>query len=206
VDATFVDVPRQRNSREENETIKEGNVPQEWQTPENAHKLAQKDTDARWAKKGSETHYGYKDHVKADEESKLIVEYVVGDAAEHDSQAMEELIDGKDQVIYADSAYVGQEMHKRIQERHKGISLRVHKKGNKNKPLTTEEKEENRQKSQHRSRVEHIFGYMTNSMNGIFIRTIGYSRARFQIGMKNLAYNLMRYAYLMATKKEAVSV
>jgi hypothetical protein len=40
-------------------------VPEEWQTPENAHKLAQKDTDARWAKKGDETHYGYKDHVKA---------------------------------------------------------------------------------------------------------------------------------------------
>jgi hypothetical protein len=51
VDATFVEVPRQRNSREDNKTIKEGNVPEEWQKPENAAKLAQKDTDARWTKK-----------------------------------------------------------------------------------------------------------------------------------------------------------
>ncbi|MBR1737696.1 MAG: transposase, partial [Firmicutes bacterium] len=30
VDATFVDVPRQRNTRKENAAIKEGKVPEEW--------------------------------------------------------------------------------------------------------------------------------------------------------------------------------
>ena len=49
VDATFVDAPRQRNTREENKTIKEGEIPEGW--AENAHKMAQKDTDARWTKK-----------------------------------------------------------------------------------------------------------------------------------------------------------
>jgi hypothetical protein len=52
VDATFVEAPRQRNSREENEKIKNGEIPEEWKKPENADKLAQKDTDARWTKKG----------------------------------------------------------------------------------------------------------------------------------------------------------
>jgi hypothetical protein len=47
VDATFVDAPRQRNSRDENKTIKEGEIPTEWKKPENVHKLEQKDTDAR---------------------------------------------------------------------------------------------------------------------------------------------------------------
>ncbi|HCB95798.1 MAG TPA: hypothetical protein DEP65_09470 [Ruminococcus sp.] len=51
VDATFVDVPHQRNSREENKQIKNGEIPEEWGKAENAHKLAQKDTDARWTKK-----------------------------------------------------------------------------------------------------------------------------------------------------------
>ena len=51
IDATFVEVPRQRNSREENATIKSGQVPKEWKTPENVNKLEQKDTDARWTKK-----------------------------------------------------------------------------------------------------------------------------------------------------------
>ncbi len=40
MDASFVDVPRQRNTREENKTIKEGGVPESWELPENAHKLA----------------------------------------------------------------------------------------------------------------------------------------------------------------------
>ncbi len=63
VDATFVDTPRQRNTREENKAIKSGNIPEEWKenTPKTAHKLSQKDTDARWTIKGGKKHYGYKD-------------------------------------------------------------------------------------------------------------------------------------------------
>ena len=45
VDASFVKVPRQRNTREENKHIKEtGTVPHEWKVK--PHKLAQKDVDA----------------------------------------------------------------------------------------------------------------------------------------------------------------
>jgi IS5 family transposase len=106
VDATFVEAPRQRNTRDENQQIKEGNIPEDWEEPENVHKLRQKDTDARWTKKNNERHYGYKDHVKADAESKLITHYAVTDAAVHDSQALIELLDEKDKVLYADSAYI----------------------------------------------------------------------------------------------------
>ena len=74
IDATFVDAPRQRNTREENKTIKSGEVPEEWteNTPKAKHKLAQKDTDARWTNKNNETHYGYKNHAKVDADSKII--------------------------------------------------------------------------------------------------------------------------------------
>lgn len=75
IDATFVDAPRQRNSRDKNKQIKNGEMPEEWR--KNPHKLAQKDTDARWTKKGDELHYGYKDHTKVDADSKLITEYSV---------------------------------------------------------------------------------------------------------------------------------
>ncbi|NLF42882.1 MAG: transposase, partial [Bacteroidales bacterium] len=47
-----------------------------------------------------------------------------------------------------------------------------------------------------RVRVEHIFGFMTNSMNGMKIRCIGLERAKFAIGMMNLAYNMRRCVYL----------
>jgi transposase len=50
VDASFVDVPKQRNSREENESIKDGEIPKEWEKEGSKHKVSQKDTNARWTK------------------------------------------------------------------------------------------------------------------------------------------------------------
>src|SRR3982074_515577 len=49
VDATIVPVPKQRNSRDENETVKAGQTPAEWK--KEPAKLHQKDLDARWTKK-----------------------------------------------------------------------------------------------------------------------------------------------------------
>ena len=91
VDASFVDAPKQRNTREENKTIKEGNIPDGWQDLENANFFEQKDTDARWAKKGDETHYGYKDHAKVDNITKIIVDFTVTPASTHDVIEFEDL-------------------------------------------------------------------------------------------------------------------
>ena len=75
VDASFHEALRQRNSREENQVIKEGKTPSDWE--KNKNKLSHKDMEARWTKKNNETYYGYKNHVKADTESKLIDNYIV---------------------------------------------------------------------------------------------------------------------------------
>jgi IS5 family transposase len=92
VDASFVDVPRQRNTREENKIIKEGGIPEAWETEENVNKLEQKDLDAEWAKKNNEVHYGYKDHVRVDRDSKMIVDYQVTGASVHDIKMFKVLI------------------------------------------------------------------------------------------------------------------
>ncbi len=193
IDATFVDVPRQRNSREENQKIKDGEVPEEWKTPENAHKLAQKDTDARWAKKNNELHYGYKDHVKCDADSKLITEYGVTDASVHDSQVCTEILDETDKAVYADSAYKSEEIDSNIPENCKN---EICERGYREHPLTEKQKASNKEKSKIRCRIEHIFGFMTNTMHGITLRCIGFERAWFQIGLINLVYNLRRYEFL----------
>ncbi len=49
MDATIVPVPKQRNSREENETVKRGETPAAWE--EKPAKNRQKDKDAHWTKK-----------------------------------------------------------------------------------------------------------------------------------------------------------
>ena len=61
------------------------------------------------------------------------------------------------------------------------------------------QKESNREKSKTRARVEHIFGFVENSMNGSFIRTIGMARAKAKIGMMNLVYNICRCTQLKIT-------
>jgi IS5 family transposase len=201
IDATFVEVPRQRNSRGENKAIKEGTVPEEWQKPENASKLEQKDTDARWAKKGNETFYGYKDHVNVDKESKIITDFTVTPANVHDVNEFEGLIDINDKEAWLDAGYASAEHIARIMGKYPNIILHICEKGQKNNPLTEEQKESNRVKSKVRARVEHVFGYMTRFMGGIYIRSIGKERAEREICGINLAYNLKRVAFLVNSKK-----
>ena len=76
VDASFVDVPRQRNKKDENADLKQGAIPLEFAKLDTNGKqsiLAQKDCDARWATKNSEKHFGYKNHVNADKSTKIII-------------------------------------------------------------------------------------------------------------------------------------
>lgn len=193
VDATFVEAPRQRNSKEERDDIKQGKIPEEWQKPKNKHKLRQKDVDATWTRKGNQTYYGYKDHVKADADSKLITDYAVTTASTHDSQPMPEMINSKDNVIYADSAYWGKVVAGKLP---KDVINMIHERGTKVQPLTEEQRKNNKKKSKVRCRIEHIFGFMTNSMHGITVRSIGIERAAFNIGLSNLIYNLCRFEFL----------
>ena len=198
VDASFVDCRKQRNTQDENESIKNGEVPEGWDAPENRHSVCQKDQDARWTKKNDENHYGYKNHIKADADSKLITDFAVTSAEVHDSQMLEALVDKKkDKAIYADSAYKGENIEACLGKK---IENHICEKGYRNKPLTEDQKKNNQKKSKTRSRVEHVFGFMTNSMKGMFIRCIGKARAHFAIGMMNLVYNMCRFIFLSKAK------
>jgi transposase, IS5 family len=195
VDASFVEAPRQRNTREENKHIKEtGTAPQEWKS--NLHKLAQKDINARWTKKNNTVYFGYKNHVKADTKTKLIEQYTVTDASVHDSQVIEQLLTENDQgqPLYADSAYTGEDQEKVYKK--KKVINKINEKGYRNKPLTEEQKASNKDKSRIRARVEHLFGFVENSMHGSIVRTIGFARAKAKIGMMNLTYNIFRCTQL----------
>ena len=191
IDASFVEVPIQRNRKADNELIKQGIIPESISS--NPHKQRQKDMDARWTEKNGVNFFGYKDHVKQDAKSKLIVKYRVTDASVHDSQATETLLEkekDKGEDFYADSAYSGEPQEKIISKNE--MNNKVCEKGRRNHPLTEEQKENNREKSRVRSRVEHIFGFMEMNMNGMFIQCIGIKRATAIIGLMNLTYNMYR--------------
>jgi IS5 family transposase len=115
--------------------------------------------DARWTKKNAEVHCGYKNHVKADAKSKLIERYAVAYASVHDSQKLAELVATTDGTVYADSTYRSAEAEAMLAQ--KQVTSRIHERAYRNRPLSDEQKESNRQKSKLRERIEHVFGFMS---------------------------------------------
>jgi len=200
VDGSFVEVPKQRNTKEENEQIKKGEIPESLSS--NPHVLSQKDTDARWTQKSGTSYFGYKDHVLADEEYKFIRDYAVTDASVHDSvpylSVLPERAAYADQEAFGDSAYVGEDTESELLRR--GYLPMICEKGYRNKPLTEEQKTMNRTKSKIRCRVEHIFGMMKVRCRDELLRSIGLERAAFWIGVRNLVYNFSRFVSLKCPK------
>jgi transposase, IS5 family len=194
LDASIVAVPRNHNTREENATIKNGEMPEDW--ADKPAKRSQKDTDARWTKKHGKSYYGYKNHVNVDRTHKLVRRYHVSDASQHDSQAADHLLmrGNTGSGVWADAAYRSEEMEAKL--RALKLTSHIHRKGKRGKPLTEQAKGSNRTKSTVRVRVEHIFGAQANDMGGTLVRTIGMVRAKAKIGMKNLAYNMRRLGQL----------
>lgn len=195
IDASFVHVPIQRNDRDENDALKAGEIPEDWL--ENPSKLRQKDTDARWTKKNEVSHYGYKNHVNTDRRFKLIRKYDVTSAEKHDSTAFDAVFDpdNTSSDLWADSAYRSAEREAELKERM--IRSHIHHKGYRNRPLSKHKQEVNKRRSSVRARVEHVFGHQKNSMGGTMVRTIGIARAKTKIGLKNLAYNMQRFVFLI---------
>jgi IS5 family transposase len=195
IDASIVEAPRQRNSREENRQIKAGQIPEDW----SEQKKRQKDTDARWTKKNGQNYYGYKSHIDVDVKHKLIRDYEVTPASVHDSQVFEDLLDedNSSRDVWADSAYRSEEKLKELKERNYREHLQ--RKGCRHKKLTDREVQGNRTRSRIRSRVEHVFGVQAKRAGNLIVRVIGLVRVKAKVGLRNLAYNLDRYCVLVGT-------
>ena len=194
VDATIVSAPKQRNTREENNTVKNGDTPEDWE--KKPAKNRQKDKDARWTKKHGKSFYGYKNHVDVDKAHKLIRKWDATDASPHDSQKLDDVLDptNTSKEVWADSAYRSAEIEQRLKE--KGYRSRIHRRAARNRPLSQTQEAANTVRSKVRARVEHVFGHQENSMGRKIVRTIGMARARFKIGMMNLGYNIRRLVQL----------
>lgn len=193
VDASIVSAPKQRNSRQENNDIKNGNIPDDWSET----KKRQKDTDARWIKKNGENRFGYKNHIDIDVDHKLIRDYEVTPASVHDSNVFEQLLDhnNSSRDVWADSAYGSCEKLKALEEL--GFRSHVQRKGCRYKNLNELQKKANHKRAKVRCRVEHIFGFQAMKAGSLLIRTIGLVRAKAKIGLRNLAYNIDRYCVLV---------
>lgn len=195
IDASIVAAPRQRNSRDENATIKQGETPEAWQ--DKPAMLRQKDVDARWTKKHGKTYYGYKNHISIDRKHKLVRQFDITHAAVHDSQVFDTLLDPANTSadLWADSAYSSKEREAELEAQ--GYRSHIQTKGTANQPLSERAQKANHRRAKVRARVEHVFAAQT-AMGGMLVRTIGLARARVKIAMMNIVYNLRRMSFLQA--------
>uniref|UniRef100_B8HYT3 Transposase IS4 family protein n=1 Tax=Cyanothece sp. (strain PCC 7425 / ATCC 29141) TaxID=395961 RepID=B8HYT3_CYAP4 len=193
IDATLIPVPKRQDSEDDKQQLNAGETPQSWQ--ENPHRAVQKDRDACWTKKGNVSHFGYKDHISIDVEHGFIRRYAVTDASVHDSQAFTAVLDAdnQDDGVWADSAYRAAGIETLLETLH--FESHIHERAYRNRPLSETQKQANRDRSQTRAKVEHVFGRWVMQMGGKLLRSIGLANANAHLGLKNLTYNLLRYSF-----------
>ncbi len=155
------------------------------------------DRDARFARKGGKSFYGYKAHVAVDCGSGLIRRACLTPANVHDSVPADGLVMGDEKAVYADKAY--SKHTRRLALKSRGINDRIMHRANKHQPeLPHWQKVRNRLISGIRAQVERTFG--------IWRRAYGYQRVRyfrlatnaFELQMKCFAFNLRRMVVLTA--------
>jgi IS5 family transposase len=114
-----------------------------------------RDKEMKHTKKGNQWYFGMKAHVGTDSQTGLAHTVVVTDAGVHDSQVMDALLHGEEQVVYGDKAYTSEK--KKEEYETNGIKWRVHRKACRHYQLSPEDVEYNHQQSQVRAKGEHAF-------------------------------------------------
>lgn len=216
VDASLIAAPKQRNSEDEKNDLKEGRIPEDWKAK--PAKLRQKDRDARWTVKFSKAKerpdgskppvdiaiptFGYQNHISIDRRFGFIRKWQATDAAAYEGARLREgLLDKTNTAgsVWADTAYRSKANEAFMVEN--GFVSRVHRKKPKGRPMPRQTAIANGRKSKIRSHVEHVFAEQKSRM-GLVVRTIGIARATLKIGMANIVYNVKR---LICLEKAAMA-
>ena len=216
VDASLIAAPKQRNSEDEKNDLKEGRIPEDWKAK--PAKLRQKDRDARWTVKFSKAKerpdgskppvdiaiptFGYQNHISIDRRFGFIRKWQATDAAAYEGARLREgLLDKSNTAssVWADTAYRSKANEAFMDEN--GFVSRVHRKKPKGRPMPRQTAIANGRKSKIRSHVEHVFAEQKSRM-GLVVRTIGIARATLKIGMANIVYNVKR---LICLEKAAMA-
>jgi IS5 family transposase len=147
----------------------------------------------RQGKSGST--FGYKAHVAVDEGSGIIRRVITTPANVNDTTPADLLISGEEKVVWADAAY---HTHRREAAlKAKGIKPRIARRANKHHPrLPARLALYNRLIARRRAAVETTFATWKRRMGFSTIRYLGLIKARAQVMLAAMAFNLRRWARL----------
>lgn len=138
--------------------------------------------------------FGYKNHVKGERKSKLIVDYRVTPASANDGAQLPGLVVAGDKVVHADCAYNRPIVRDYL--RAQGVRACLQRKGTRHVKLTEVQRKTNRWHARTRMRVEHVFAVITNSLKADHLRYIGQKRIAAAVALTNLLHNVLRVGQL----------
>jgi IS5 family transposase len=147
----------------------------------------ERDPEMHQTKKGNQWHFGMKAHIGADVDSGLVHTVVTTPANEADVEVVDELLHGREQVVYADAGYAGAQ-HRVTR---KGLRWEIAARRGRIKSLPDGRHKRALEKAEHckasiRARVEHPFRVVK--------RQFGYVKVRFKGLAKNTAQVITLFA------------
>jgi IS5 family transposase len=147
----------------------------------------ERDPEMHQTKKGNQWHFGMKAHIGADAESGLVHTVVTTPANEADVEVVDELLHGKEEVVYADAGYTGAD--KRVVRKNlrweiaaKRVRIQALPEGGARRTAGRAEK----RKASIRAKVEHSFR--------VIKRQFGLVKVRFRGLAKNIAHVITLFA------------
>ena len=149
------------------------------------------DKEAAWVKHRTRPPaHGYKTHIAADKDSGIIRDIETTPANEPDVAIAPSIIPEEPGEVYADKAYDALSVEEAIKA--KGGTARLLRKGHRWLPAERLEAH-NRPLRPIRARIEKIFGTWKRSYHFRWMRWTGLAKARLQVHLAAIAYNLKRY-------------
>lgn len=195
VDATIVTAPKVHLTKDEKASVDKGETPAHWSAKQAAHK----DTDAHWTAKRQQWYFGYKAHANVDQAHKLIRVLDITPAHVNDTTMLDALIDtdparqAQGKTLHADRGYDSAANRQLLKD--KKLRDGIARNDDRTRFDQTPIHQRNKRLARIRARVEHVFGGW-EKLSGKVIRSIGLIRAKAQITVQAVVYNLRRWVTL----------
>ena len=155
------------------------------------HERLSVDGDARWLKKGSKCHYGYKGFMRCDGEG-FVERVMVRPANESEAPHFGAMVEGcTSERVLADKAYSS--TANRALLRRAGIMHRAAR----NRPLTAWQKLFNRLVSRDRYVIEQVFGTLKRRFGCFRARCMGLAKVEGELTFKAAAVNVLKAANMV---------
>jgi IS5 family transposase len=160
-------------------------------------KRSRVDPDARWAKKGAKAYFGYKLHLAADEDRRIVRAHRVTAANVNDCQMGPALVQADGGAHYADKGYPSEPLRRKLAGY--GLADGIMQLGTKHRPLRPAERRRNRTLAGIRSKVEGVFGEMKQRLGLARARYFGLDKVKLECDLVVFCFNLKTMALAAQT-------